>query len=1398
MKKKLGIDLGTNSIGLTLREGNEFNWYGVYTFKKGVGQDKSGEFSLAAERTKHRSPRRLYNARRYRKWETLKALIENDYCPLTREELNKWKHYEKGKGRQYPIHNTLFNNWIKLDLNNDGKPDYISPYQLRKDLIENKLDLNKKNDRYKIGRAFYHIAQRRGFKSSRKNGDKELSSVYKGSNETKTIGVDKYQDLIDKYGTLGAAFANLELEGIRIRNRYTLRKHYEEEIKKIIEYQGIDKIFAEKIIKAIFFQRPLRSQKGLVGKCSLEKNKYRCPVSHPKFEQFRAWSFINNIKYKVRENETFKSIPLDLKNEIYQKLFLREKDNFKFSDIKKLIVKDQRYNWQLNYKDKTVVSGCPVSAKFKVIFGENWDQITIINNKKEYDINDIWHILFSFDDEEYFIEFIKDKLGLKNEQIKKMHTLFNKFPVGYGNLSLKAINNILPFLKEGLIYSEAVLLAKVPEIIGKTIFLENKNLIIENLKAEIETNRREKQIIYLTNTLISNYFVFLEEDNNSENLHIRRAKGVDEHIKEISKKEVKTVLINYFGRKKWDEKSDEEKTSIYEAVLNKYLKFLDGKQENIEKASYSVSNNPEIDYYKMPKLSEQIKNFLYDNFEIEKNQLKKLYHPSQIDIYPHKENIEKLGSPKTRAFKNPMAYKTLYKLRKVLNNLIETGKIDSQTKIVIEIAREMNDKNMRKAIEVYQRRRERENESYAKAISELIKEPEFKGTANPDNEIDKRKFRIWTEQIEDFDNISNEIVKIENEKSLKPIEKDIKKYRLWKEQNAICMYTGKIIKLTDLFNDNIIDFEHTLPRSKSLDNSLENLTVCYADYNRNIKKNKIPTELPNYNKNWGNYSAIKPRLEKWKKRIDELEKQIENLKFKSKIAIDKDQKDKAIKDKHLKKFEYDYWKNKVSRFEMENITSGFVRSQLTDTQLISKYAYHYLKTYFNSVEVQKGNVTAIFRKIYGIQEKYKKKERIKHFHHAIDAAVLTLIPSSSKKEEILKKNFEYEETFHQQYHEKPFEGFHIKMIHQIEKELLINNMPDRDRALQETKRKVRKRGKIVWLRDKNGKYILDDNGNKIPKIAQGDTMRGQLHKESFFGAIKVVKRDKNNKPLRKEDGSWDIIEKNEGLRFVKRIPVEEVTDLNKIVDPDLAEMIKKQMNGKTLKKTLAEGVYMLDKNGNKINKIRRVRCWVRSTNPLRIKQQTYPSKYEYKNYYYADTGDNYAFGLYVEDDKPYDTAQKKIIPINLFEASKFKKENKKLKINDLFEEYILIGRGKKKQKASLYHIFQPGQKVIFYTESKDELKDLGNLTDRLYKVKNLFDAKQGLIQFQHHAEARNDEQLTIDFPKKDFGQRGKNGFSKFSTDFIQPRLLLSPGNLKCIIENKNFIMKLDGTIKFLY
>lgn len=1383
MEKILGIDLGTNSIGLALRLGDFFEWYGVYTFKKGVGDGKSGEFSFAAERTKHRATRRLYNARRYRKWETLRVLIENDFCPLSEESLNKWKHYEKGVGRIFPVNDEAFSRWIKLDFNNDGIPDYSSPYQLRRELFSTNLDLSKKENRYKIGRALYHIAQRRGFKSSRKSGANEKTAVYKGSNETKTIGRNEYEDLIVANGTLGAAFAYLEDNGIRIRNRYTLRSDYQQEVKMILGKQGIGAdLFAENIDKAIFYQRPLRSQKGLVGKCTLETNKSRCPISHPKFEEYRAWSLINNIKFRIKPEEQFQPLPLELKKKIYnEKFFFKSKRDFKFIEIRKFIQANGGKYWELNYSEKMneiSIPSCYVSARLKSVFGDNWVEFhkSVLKTNKEgnertvnYSIEDIWHILFSYEDEESFIEFLDQTLELNEEQIKELLVLFNAFPVGYANLSLKAINNIVPLLRKGLIYSEAVILAKIPEIIGKDIFKDNETELIEAIEKEIDNNRYEKMIATITNNLIFKYHALDYDERFAY-------KDFSYQLSEIDKKDIENAAIEHFGEKTWTILNSDYKIELLENVSSIYQSFFaDIKREHI----------------KPPHLVNQIKQFLKNNFDITDKKLDRLYHPSQIDIYPKKEGQKYLLSPKTASFKNPMAYKTLYKLRDVINYLIETEKIDEDTRIVIEIARELNDSNKRWAIEKYQRDRESENREFAIAISELMKDADFKGNADPNSNTDKNKFRLWSEQTENVEEVLQEIQTIDKSKTLTPSQKDIQKYRLWREQNCVCMYTGRIIKLTDLFDNNVVDFEHTIPRSKSFDNSLANLTVCYADYNRGIKNNRIPTELPNYEENSQGFTAIKPRLEKWEKKVEDLYNQIEFWKSKSRTAMDKSAKDDAIRQRHLRQMDYEYWKNKLDRFTKTEITTGFVRSQLSDTQIITKYAFHYLKTVFNKVDVQKGTITAQFRKIFGVQPKLEPKDRSKHSHHAVDAAVLTLIPSAQKREEILKKAYEYEEINHSQYTEKPFSAFKYSMIEEIEKNILINNLADKDQTLTPGKKVVRKRGKVVWL----------DRNNKKPKLAQGDSVRGELHLQTYYGKIKIAARDENGKLARNYEGKI-IYNQVDGKDEIWMVIRKLITDVNfstdVIIDEHLAEYLKDQTkNGK-------KSYELVDFQNNTI---RHLRCRVKSgrgfmnpENVTVVKEQTYKSKKEYKNYIYADSGDNFMFGLYENDNG------RKIVSINTFDAvSKYTINQNSDKKEGIFKsiEPVFIGTGRNRAEATLKHIFLVGQKVIFFTDREDpesEIKNLNQeeLSSRLYFVKKLADANAQRILFQHHLESRSDEQLSNDFSRESFGTRGKDGFSTFSTDFIAPKLLLTPAKFDFFIEDLDFTMNLDGSINFKF
>ncbi len=1432
MEKSLGLDLGTNSIGLTLRDDDyskdiieQIEYINSIIFQSGIGKDNSGEFSFAAKRTEKRSTRRLYQSRKYRIWATLKLLIENDYCPLSLADLEKWSKYDKEKGlkRQYPINATDFEQWVRLDFNGDGTADYSSPFQLRAELMNRQFNFSNQTDRYKLGRALYHVAQRRGFKSSKGetlkeqekneidyNSEIDISNELQKS-EGKKSG--KLKEYMEKYNlpTVGCAFAHLENNGIRVRNSdyQAVRSQYKDEIKQIFEFQnGLDTnsdfykhlVSEKKGEGTIFYKRPLRSQKGLVGYCTMEPNKSRCPISNPEFEKFRAFCLINNIRFGEELKE---SLTLEQKQQLYREIFLLTRTSFKFSEIKEWIQKKigrkleyTKTTKTINYKDNTNVSGCPISGRLKNLLGENWEtwkykSIEEKANKKTgeiryitYTTNDLWHVCYSFDEPEYVKEFAKNKLHFDDDQTKQLVRLYGSIQQGYGMLSLKAIRNINRFLEKGFIYSDAVLLAKLPDIF-KEKWNDAEANIISSIDEIISENRKQKQLYFIVNSLIANYKSLDITDQFAYKNYYYKLVASD--IKDI-----KTTTINVIGSKTWEKKDINEQNELLNNVADLYQKFF---------------SSEERDYYKLPKVSDALAEFIGKEYPfISASDLKKIYHPSMIEFYaPAKlEKIEDdryiklLGSPVIGALKNPMALRVLHILRKQINDMLKASMIDEYTRIVIETARELNDANMRWAIDAYQREREKENKEYEKIIKEYYNNRDIN-----DKDIDTA--RLVCEQHYD----SN--IKVKNEKKKESdyiYKKDITKYRLWLEQGGICIYTGKIINITNLFDDNAFDIEHTIPRSISFDDSLANLTICDAHFNRTVKKNQMPTQL-------ANYEEIKRNIQPWFEKVEKLKENVEYWKSQSKRAQTKDRKDHCIQQRHLWQMELEYWQNKVERFTMTEVTSGFRNNQLNDTRIITKYAYHYLKTVFNKVEVQKGSVTSNFRKMLGIQSADEKKNRDKHSHHAIDATVLTLIPTAAQREKMLELFFKIQEKKHLNENTETLEkeletekrrcglsGNISKIVPFIEENILVNHI-EKNQALTPAHRRKRIRGKIVPLKDSEGNVIYelnddgtikkDKHGHPIPQAKEwitGDCIRGKLHGETFYGAITQGLKDENGKLLRNDDGS---IKTSEEILYVVRRKLKYKENDNDsgfknweelemaIVDKDLFKIIKNQFKEKTLlKEACASGIYMYKKNKNgeidfseecKVNRIRHIRCYSSKKNPLQIKKQTYLSDKKYKQYYYAEMGDLYTMCKYESEDKTI----KEYRIWSLFDIS----NNRKSGLDDIPTTMI-----SKKKNVILQQTQQitSGDMLLLYKESPQELFEMEDnmLSQRLYVVCR-FETKNNTIILLKNTNAQEDKVLGKGESIKDYSN-------------MPEKIRCGINTLKYLIKDKDFYLTPNGII----
>lgn len=471
MAKILGLDLGTNSIGWALIDDKQNKILGIGSriFPMGVIDLGNGESEMSknSSRTGARGVRRQFFRRRLRKKVLLKALSENKMCPLTVKDFEDWR-----QTKQFPT--------LKL-----AEWFAINPYALRYKALNEKLTLEE------IGRILYHLIQRRGFLSNSRKGGSDDGAIFKGNIKEGKIGIDDTLESIEGQ-TLGSYLYSIYPKesqpfqnGLeRIRNRYTTRKMYVDEFEMIWNKQAqfhstlnedLKQLFGGrkqdgfKEDGILFHQRPLRSQKHLVGNCSFEPNKSKCPISAIPFELFRIHQWVNTVEYngkRISDEERDKMIDL---------LLLSEKIEFK--KLQKAIGKESA-EFKFNYKDDDKIVGTHTISNLanKKFFGKKWFDFTT----KEQE--DIWHVLYFFDSKSNLKDYAIKNWGFDEEQA----TAISKFNVkdGYASLSRKAIENILPFLQKGVVYDIAVALGGIKNAFGDgwtNLSEEQKNFVVDNI-----------------------------------------------------------------------------------------------------------------------------------------------------------------------------------------------------------------------------------------------------------------------------------------------------------------------------------------------------------------------------------------------------------------------------------------------------------------------------------------------------------------------------------------------------------------------------------------------------------------------------------------------------------------------------------------------------------------------------------------------------------------------------------------------------------------------------------------------------------------------------------------------------------------------------------------------------
>ncbi|MEW6202934.1 MAG: type II CRISPR RNA-guided endonuclease Cas9 [bacterium] len=443
----LGLDIGANSIGWALLECIEDDEgkpepsklinAGARVFEAGVeGDIESGKDESRAKTRREARLRRRMLARQTKRLLKLAGILQ-DANLLPKDDLIN------------PETRLKFFESLDQSLSNNPADPAMLPYYLRA------RALNEPLQPYELGRALYHLAQRRGFLSTRK-AQETKNEKEKEEEGTVKEGIAKLEKEMKERGarTLGEFFSWLDPHSERIRQRWTSRQMFKDEFEAIWSAQTphhqatLTTELKNKIHNAIFFQRPLKSQKRLIGICELEPNQKRAPLAILPAQRHRLLQNVNNLKAKKIDKKTGEIIDRPLSQDERNILIheLETKGDLKFSQIRELLdLKGFKFNFE---ESEEKIIGNRTASKLIEIFGkDNWE------NLPDFKKDEIVEKIRTTRKEHVLAKYAQEKLHLDPEKANKFAELF--FEEGYCSLSLEALKKILPLMEQGIQYATA-------------------------------------------------------------------------------------------------------------------------------------------------------------------------------------------------------------------------------------------------------------------------------------------------------------------------------------------------------------------------------------------------------------------------------------------------------------------------------------------------------------------------------------------------------------------------------------------------------------------------------------------------------------------------------------------------------------------------------------------------------------------------------------------------------------------------------------------------------------------------------------------------------------------------------------------------------------------------------
>lgn len=768
MKKILGLDLGTTSIG----------WAYIHE------AENNDEISSIINSGVRIIPLTSDEEADFKKGNTISINADRTVKRAARRSLQRFKQRRDALLETFNKINFIYNDFVYAET---GKSNTFSSYQLRAKAAVEQVSKDE------LVQVLLMLNKKRGYKSSRKAKTTEEGDSIDGMKIAKEI--------FENNLTPGQWIFNSLSKGSKFIPDF-YRSDLQKELEKIIHFQHQfhSEHINKKLLEDIRGKSKMQTSQHLSKTLKIELSENKGNREETKLQNYK-WR--NEALTKALDLKILAIIITEINNQINQSSSYLGA----ISDRSKELYFNQQTVGQFQYKqlEKNSHSKLKNQVFYRQDYLDEFEKIwetqtqfhPELNNKLKIEVRDIT-IFYQrkLRSQKHLVSFCEFEKGHK--AIPKSSPLFQEFRI-WQNLNNIVVKN--ETTKEAFLLDEDLKKIIAQQLLFKESMTESQILSFCELKKEKHTVNLKKIEGNRTHIAIYKAFekILILEGYDELDFSRLEVSEINKIIKTaFSNLEINTDILDFDTT---IQGNDFDKQPYYQfwhllyAAEDDY--FL--KKSLMNKFGFKENHTPfllniklQADYGNLSaKAVKKILPHLIDGHIYDKACMLSGYnHSTSLTKEQNNDRILKdtLELLKKNSLRNPVVEKILNQMINLINAILKDHTLGKPDEIRIEIARELKNNNEQRS-------------EITKAIN---------------------KDTLEHEQVRKL---------LYNDFGIHRVTRnDITRYKLWKECDGISLYTGKTIEPSKLFTKDY-DIEHIIPKSRLFDNSFSNKTICERQLN---------------------------------------------------------------------------------------------------------------------------------------------------------------------------------------------------------------------------------------------------------------------------------------------------------------------------------------------------------------------------------------------------------------------------------------------------------------------------------------------------------------------------------------------------------------------------------------